>query len=244
MGFFYRVSSVLLLNLILVHARPENLFSSDSIQPTLDAPLDDASPLWSSDEFSSGSTTNPLDQDASFMSDIDSFDNSNNLFASNSIDLTALPSCESEGSLTDGVLQARDGASCLPKDTPKDIINLPIELFQDPEAYLRNNLGTPPTDQKNQPGQGNMQDEDMKSVVTTSDFQQDEESCPTEIFGPSNIPVCRNPFTGRMVSEVSSYAVTLYNVIPCRCFSSHFAAFRGNLSRLLTFLARRYPCMP
>lgn len=219
MFLFYRVSLVLVLSLVLAHSRHENLFSIDSTD-FLNAPSDDASPLWNSDEItpdSTGLTLNSLDQGVNFMSDTESNGNSNDLFASSSMDLIALPSCEAEGSLTDGILKARDGESCQPRES----IGSPTDLFQD----LRDSLSAPTKERNNQAGQGDPKDENRNVIFGISGFMEDEELCPTEIFGPSNIPVCRNPFTGRMVEEAGSYAVTLYNVLQCRCFFTQVAPF-------------------
>lgn len=238
---FFCVSPILSLYLILARARPENLFLLDSLHNSLDAPSDDVSFLWNPDETtldSTGLASNPLDQDIDLMGDVDSVGNSNDPFTSNIMGLTALPSCKSEGSQTDGVLKARDGESCRPKET----VDLPTEIFQDPEAYLRGNLDTP-KGQNNQHGQGDQKDENMNSGFLTPDFKEDEKICPSEIFGPSNIPVCRNTLTGVMDSEVASNAVTLFNAIPCRCCVTHFVPF-VELLAIVDHLARRYPGMP
>lgn len=219
MPFFYCVPAIFMVNLIVAHSRLEDLFTLDSSDLSLDAFSDDASSFWSADENTSGFislASNDLDQDPSFMSDINSLSSSNNLFASNSPDSTALFSCESEGSQLDGFLQARDG-SCPPQEN----FNLDLQLFQDPEGYLRDNINVPPKGQMNQPGQEGKQDENRYMDFLTTNFKEDEEKCPTATYGSSNIPVCRNPFTGRMEYEPSSFAVTLYNALPCKPL--HFA---------------------
>lgn len=236
MSSFIRVFAFLVLNSILAHARPQDLFTLDSPQFNLDAPYNDASSLLNSNDVTSDSTSlflDPLDQGIDFSSDMDSFGNSNNLFASNSMDLTALPSCKSEGSQTDSSLQARDG-SCQPQET----INLPTELFQDPFKFLRDNIGTPLRGQIRRPGQGDQKDENTNLIFFTSPFKDDEEACPTYFFGPSNIPVCQNPLTGHAEREVASNAKRLYNIISCQCRVTHFALF-VKLLAIADPLARR-----
>ena len=236
-----RVSLIFILNLILAHARPENLFTLDSPDLTLETSADDASPLWNSNDITSDFTDlvlDPLDQDINLISDIDSFDYSNDLFASNSLRFTAIPSCESEGSQTDSGLQARDGY-CQSHGT----IDLPTELFQDPAAFLRDNLGTPPTGQINQPGQGDQKDENTNSAFRASDFKENEQKCPIYMFGASNIPVCNNPLTGRVRRERASNAVRVINAVPCRCRVRHFALI-VKLLAIADILTRRYRGLP
>ena len=236
-----RVSSIFILNLILAHARPENLFTLDSPDLNLDISSDDASPLWNSNDITSGFNDlvfDPLDQDIDFISDIDSFDNSNNLFASNSMDSASLPSCNSESSQTDGGLQARDGF-CQSQET----IDLPTQLFQDPEAFLRGNLGTPSTEQINQPGQGGQQDEDTNSAFRALNFKENEQQCPGDMFGASNIPVCNNPLTGLVYRERASNAMRATNAVPCRCRVMHCTLI-VELHAIADLLARRYRGLP
>lgn len=217
MGFSLCISSILAFRLLLGHARPENLFLLDSTEPTLNSPSDDPEFLWNSKALTSSFsdlTANPSNQDINTIGGSDLFSNSDNLFASTSLDLTAFPSsCETEGSLTtnDGILQARDGGSCLPTGHEENI-DLPLELFSNPEGYLRDNIPNAPVGQMDQSGGVSMSIRDEFRIVN---FKDSEEICPSEIFGPSNIPVCSNPFTGRMVRERGQAALTLFNVIPC-----------------------------
>lgn len=211
------------MSLILAHARPENLFTSEPPQFNLDAPFDDASLQLNSNDVSSESTSlflDPSDQEIGFSSDMDSFGNSNNLLASNSMDLTVLPDCKSVGSQTNGGLQARD-EYCPPQGT----IDLPTDLFKDPLEYLRDNLGTPLRGQTNQPGQGVREDENTNSIYSKMQYQPNEEQCPTRLFRTSNIPVCENPLTGALQREIGSNAFRAFNVVPCQCHVTHFALF-------------------
>ena len=235
------VSPFLVINLILAHARSENLFTSESSQFNLDAPFDDASIQLNSNDVSSDSTSvflDPSDQEIDFPSDMDSFGNFNNLFASNTMDLTALPDCKAEGSQTDGGLQARDG-SCQSQET----IDLPTGLFQDGLEYLRDNLGTPLRGQINQPGQGAQKDENANPVYPQMHYQPNEEQCPTRLFRTANIPICENPLTGALEREIGSNAFRAYNVVPCQCHVTHFASFTG-LFVITDLPARRSSGMP
>lgn len=213
MSFFMRISLFLVLGSILAHARPENLFAFDSPQFDLNAPFDDASLPLNSKDFTSDSNSlfsGPSDQVIDFSSDLDSFGGSNNLCASNSMDLTALPDCKAEGSQTDSGLQARDG-SCPFQGT----IDLPINLFQEPLEYLNDKLGTPFRGQVNQPGQGSRKNEETNSVYPQMGNQPNEVKCPNNLFGESKIPVCNNAFTGSVEQEAGSNARRVNNGVLC-----------------------------
>lgn len=230
MGVFLCISSILAFRLILAHARPENLFLLDSTEPTLNSAWDDPDLLWNSNGVTSSFSdlaANPLNQDINILGGSDLWSNSDDLFASTSWDLTAFPSsCETEGSLTnDDALQARDGRSCLPEKGQEENIDLPVELFSNPEGYLRDNIPKVPVGQTDQPGEENIGIRDEFRIVN---FKDREEICPWELFGPSNIPVCHNPYTGRTFRERGKIVIKLLNIIPCKCFV--FANFAPPLS--------------
>lgn len=216
-------SSLSLLIVFFAHVRSEDLF-----------PPDDASSLWSLDDPANSASVdlvvNPSDLDLDTVSIPGSFelsdpsDSSDDLFASDlsaSSDLVALPACESEGILANDDLQAREERSCKNPDENLDL-NLPVQLFQDPVRFLRDSLRTPPVGQGDRPtDQGSPEDEPGDSKAATR-YPPNEDVCPSEVFGSSNIPVCDNPYTGTTVQELHSYALLAINTIPCRCSVSHY----------------------
>lgn len=236
MCFFFRISCFLVVNLLLVDARPQGLFqvdSSDSLwNDQLNDPWDDPvtdpasnNLFLDSNEYTSDGidlALNPVEEDSTTDGDSNTSTDWDNLFASTTPpDLSALPNCESQGSLTDGLLQARDGEVCAPKKQ-EGTINLPTELFQDPAGYLQREFQKPPLGQTDQPDKSTSNDEELnfgsflQNRPAALTFKEDSDRCPSRNFGLSNTPVCDNPHTGDAVQEPGQTGFTLYNVAPCK----------------------------
>lgn len=222
----FRSGFVAALSLIIVYGRPEDSYSLDSLDSTfsrensysfdsLDSTLTDPafdnfyldSPEF--DAFSPNNPVYPLDQDSNTYS----------------WDLASLPNCETQGSLTNDFLQARDETLC-PTNEPEGNVNLPTQLFQDPLQYLNDGLKTPPVGQDAQPGPG-LTDEDFnfnafvrnrpKAVLN---YVEDESICSRRRYGLSNTPVCHYPNRGSTPSAGVEGEYTLYDVSPCKYFIS------------------------
>lgn len=220
---YFRCVLVAALSHIFVHGRPENsysfdfldskftpenLFSFDSLDSTLNDPASDSfyfdSPEF--DKFSPDDLIDPLDQDST----------------TSSWNFASLPHCETQDSLANNFLQARDGTLC-PTNEPKGNVNLPTELFQDPLQFLNDGLKTPPVGQD---GSG-LKDEDFdfnafvrnrpKSVLNYAD---DESICSRRTYGLSNTPVCHYSNRGSTPSSGIDGEFTLYDVSPCKCLVS------------------------
>ena len=211
-----RLPFIAVLSVLLAHALADDLFAMAPTDATLKNDwLDEASPLWSSDDSSLGLfdlAANPLVQDFSTTSDADPFSISEDLFASDPLDLAALPACGIGDSLTSDALYARDGGSCT---NPEGAIRLPLELFQDPVGFLRDKIRIPPVGQTNQPTNQGSEDDRVPPSAYTSDLKPDEEICPPDKFGPANIPVCANPYTGYFSRKDRSLRFNLINALAC-----------------------------
>lgn len=218
MHFFLGVSAAV-LNFIFVLARPDNSYSLDSLdsldslEPSLNDPgsnnlFGDSSEL---DEFPSDYTVDPLNQD----------------FTMDSWDSASLPKCETQSSLTDDFLQARDETSC-PTKKPEGNLDFPTGLFQDPLQVLGDGLKTPPVGQQGQPDSGS-EDGDLnfnafinnrpKAAIT---YSEDQNICPPEIYGLSTTPVCHYPNRRMSAAGGQEGGFTLFDVSPCRCFIAGF----------------------
>lgn len=197
------------LSFMSVYGRPENLYSFDSLEPGFTDPTSadlflDSPEL---DSFSSVDLIDPLDQDST----------------TESWDFASLPNCETQGSLIDDFLQARDGTSCPPKE-PEGNVNLPTGLFQDPLQFLNDGLQTPPVGQNDQPDSG-IQDLNFdfnafvrnrpKSILN---YPEDNSICPPQMYGLSTTPVCHYSNRGSSPSDGQEGGLTLYDVSPCRYF--------------------------
>lgn len=207
------------INLILPHVRTQDLFALNSNTPTwnawdasdaLDDPVHDAGFL----------SANSVLQDNDMLSDPIWLENSDNLFSSNAWDLSARPSCDTTGSLTDDdMLQSRDLGSCN-NNHENEKFNLPTDLFENPEDVLRGIVipaepeiqYDPETDQ---PGQYAQRYEQKLQAKLTEDLKPNDGVCPPEVYGPFNIPVCSNPFTGHASQDPATFLWHLLNVIPC-----------------------------
>ena len=213
------------LTFILVQARPENSYSFDS--------LDSFDSFDSFDSIESNWSDPAPDDLFSDLPEVDDYssdyiaDLPNQDLITPSWDWASLPSCDSQSSLTDDFLQARDAASCPPKE-PEGNPKLPTDLFQDPLQFLDNNLKTPPTGQDNQPNLHNQNDDlNFNAFMGTRpasmlDYPEDESICPPIIYGLSNTPVCHHPDRRSSLSDGSHSVLTLYDVTPCRCLISSF----------------------
>lgn len=222
MWFLLYLAATLAVELMFAHARPQNLLTGDSIQPRSAAPeVDDASSLWISDDLKSVSpdlSANPSVQELDTANDLDIFRTSDDLFGSDSTDLSALPACENTSSLTDNVLRAR--GSC--DSGYKPPLNLPNKLFQDSELFLQQNIRTAPAGQMQQPARPDEKVYDSWPTIWTGKNEPDETICPTRVFGSSKIPVCSNGITGRVIPLVNTLAQNLENILPCMCFIRQF----------------------
>lgn len=219
--FFSLSVSFSVLNVILVYARPENLFSWGSTEPG-----------WTEAGWNDDSLNDPLSDPSenNLFSDSPDLDGFASDFTLDSWDFASLPnSCETQGSLTDDFLQARDGTSCSP-EKPEENLNLPMGLFQDPLQYLNDGLKTPPVGEKDRVGQENeggdlnfnaFMNSRPKSTLT---HDVDESLCPPERYGLSTTPVCHYPNRG-LSTAAGVDGTTLYDVTPCKCFISSFQSF-------------------
>lgn len=206
--FFSLRVSFSVLNVILVYARPENLFSYESTGSD-----------WNEAGWNNDPLNDPLEGNLfSDSADLDAFASD---FTLDSWDYASLPnSCDTQGSLTDDLLQARDDSSCPPKKKEENI-NLPTGLFQDPLQYLNDGLKTPPKGEEDRPGQesqggdfnfGAFMNSRPKSALP---YNVDESLCPPEAYGLSTTPVCHYPNRG-LSTAVGATGTTLYDVSPCR----------------------------
>jgi hypothetical protein len=234
MRFLLIVSFVTVVgNLTPVDCRPEDLFSLD------DAVGDDAD-LFPLEGLYASSTSELQPSDLAVKSDSalseddtdTSIFNANNLFTAenDSLGPSPLPLLQSSSAcgtkqsntLTNEdilQLQARGDASCPPPKS-NDRIDSLVDLFQDPEGWLRRNL--PPTQapvgQVNQPGPD---DDELNFEAFLNNrpiaflFEEDTSKCPSEIFGLSTTPVCHRFEQHSAFREPGSWH-TLYNVDPCQ----------------------------
>ena len=216
------------LTFILAHAQPDNFFLSEFMDPTL-SEVDDTS--WNSDGLISGLpdfASNQVNQD-----ETDLFPNSDDhVDGTNLWDLASISdSCGIEESSTNDLLPVRDGTSCASQEGKVD---LPIELFQDPEGYLRQTLRAPPAGQADQSGQGNKEDGDLgfgafirnRFPPISRPLASDDESCDRGKFGVPTTPLCSNPFTGSVNKDMTAgNSFTLTDAVPCRCLFHFFFRF-------------------
>ena len=213
--FLLHLVATLAIEPMFAHARPQSLLTGDSIQLRSAAPpVDDASSLWISDDLNSVSpdlSANPFAQELDIASDLDIFRTSDDLFGSDSTDLSALPVCENTSSLTDDVLQAR--GSCDSGYQPS--LNLPSNLFQDSELFLQQNIRTAPAGQMQQPAQPDKKVYDSWPTIWADKTEPDETICPTRVFASYKIPVCSNGITGRVIPLDYTLAQNLENILPC-----------------------------
>lgn len=226
---FGLVSLVTVWNFALVGSRPTDLFSSDApigndVGLFTSEGLDPGTSIFNSNDlaFNSELTTSNLDTGTSMA-------NLNDLFPTEDYSLSAIPSlqsasgCEIDNSLTqiddDGLLlRARDNALCPSPETKATFDSLG-DLFQNPEAWLNQNVRPKkaPTGQADSPGKDNANLDFaafLNSRASPFFFREDEELCPAKIFGFSNTPVCFNAALGTMQREPGSW-VTLRPVTAC-----------------------------
>lgn len=212
--FFSSLSFLVGLHFILAPARSEKFLFSEPTEPNFndlgdvaifnlgeDDPLNNA--YLNPDEFTwdvFDPALNPINQDE----------------ADTLINLAKLPdSCGTKDSLTNGVLRARDGASCSPR---KDHVNLPNGPFQDPSVL--------PLPSESLDG-GNIEEGDlgfgtfMRNRFSVAPLEPNPQICDPRIFGLSDVPMCNNPLTGSVAKEPSQiYQYKLINAVACRCFIS------------------------
>lgn len=221
-SYSLRVTVVLSLNLMLAYAQLDNFFLSESMEPTLNDQMNSdfftsSLPAFAPDQINQGAT--------------DLFPGAIDLAPSTDLlDLASLPDpCGSEESLSNDLLQARDEEACTSRGGQVD---LPIELFEDPEGYLRDNLPTPPVGQADPFGQESKDDGDLGFGAFMRNRNQpapnlfddgDDQLCDRRTFGLSTTPMCSNPYTGlvsRDLSTMNSY--TLLDAVPCRSLFRFF----------------------
>lgn len=244
-SFVARLSFISVLNVILVaYARPENTFLSDPSGPLLllDDPLNDANSdnnhlLWDSDEIAFNIPD--LADIATTSGNTDTFiDTSNGLFTTNSLDPLILASaCDTQGSLSDDFLQARDEGSCAGRDKPAEAVNLP-KLFD--EDFLLQGLGAQLIRPSEEPNQGSGSEKSDagwaafgEAIPVDLQLQEDLQLCPGDLFLTSTTPVCENPVTGGVVYEFGQLHATLLNVIPCRCIILRVFFLSSSFFRIL-----------
>lgn len=210
--------SVSVLNFIIVGARPLDSYSFGSID---DSGLNDIWNLPSDDVNSNNVFEDPLPpNDSASDYTVEPLVSGGN---DDSWNFASLPNCgDTESSLINDFLQARDGTSCADPNKQPESLNLPTGLFSDPLPYLNNKLQTPPVGQKDQPDQGSPNDDQYdfnaftKNRLTTPlNYHEDDDTCPPGVYGFSVTPVCHYPNRG-MVPEAES-GFTLYDVTPREC---------------------------
>ena len=224
--FISSLSFLVGLHFILAPAQSENFLFSEPTEPNFNDLVDDAILNLSEDDPLNNAylnpdevtwdvfdpALNPINQD-----EADALINPNDHFAGpNLFDLANLPdSCGSKDSLTNGVLRARDGASCSPR---KDRVNLPNGPFQDPSVLP---LPSESLDE------GNIEEGDLgfgafiRNRFSVTPLEPNPQICDPRIFGLSNVPMCNNPLTGSVAKEPSQiYQYKLINAVSCRCFVS------------------------
>lgn len=221
---------------MVAYGRPEDLFSFDSNEPTGPISNDVDNFLLQSLSDHSNNDISPTDLVFNSANSINEYDaepynvEASNLFPdeNHSVDTDSLlqsaSACETDHRITwvdDGApyLQARDGASCTPSK-PKENIDSIMDIFQDPESFLRENI--PPTKvpvgQTNQPKQNdeNFNLEDfLHNRLVPLIFEEDGKQCPAEEFGLSITPVCLDSLKGSAIGSPGSW-FTLHDVEPCR----------------------------
>lgn len=235
------LSFIFVANVILAaHARPGNLFLSDSPESIQHGPLVDD--FWSLNELASvvpNVDPSPLAQDTRAETDnVNLFTNfSSDIFATDPSDSIIISSaCNTEGSLTDDLLQARDEGSCSTMEQPKQQdINLP-NLLDD--NFLPQGLGTSSTEQTEQSSQGTIDKQPGDpgwgayglGIPEALRLEENPELCPPDIFRASITPVCNNPSTGRIEYQFAKLYATMFNIIPrvyffCLFLSRFHASF-------------------
>lgn len=237
MDLFLFISCISFWPCILIDARPEDLFSFDSSnEPTGPVFNDvDITSLQSLNDpssneisptdlvFTSATSTNEYDADPYHLEVSDLFSEEDHPINTNPF-FQGASACETDGRLSwvdDGApnLQARDDASCRPSK-PKENIDSIMNIFQDPESFLRQNI--PPNKgsagQTHQPGQ----DDENFSLDTLLNnrpapllFEEDGNKCPIAEFGLSTTPVCLDSLTGSAIGSPGS-GFTLHDVEPCK----------------------------
>ena len=215
-----------------VKCRPENLFL-DSINQLGGNDVDFVLPERSGDFLDNNLNSNDLAFNSDLtlggsMTDASSID-SNDLFPPEDSTSETVPllqgstSCGTDVGLTTTdedvpLLQARNDALC-GSSTSRESLDGIINLFKDPEYWLRENIPPKqrPTGQTNVPGQ---YDDDFSPESLQNRqpipglFEDDEEKCPPEVFGLSVIPVCHNGLRKPSTQYPSGWT-DLYYVEPC-----------------------------
>ena len=269
MCFLRYFSFILVANVILVtQARREDLFLSDlsdlsdlsepdeflSDLPEplpLDSLVNDVypstDPSWSSNDWASDPdlALGTLSQDMTsetddaglfidFSSDLLATDPSNSILISSA--------CNTQGSLTDDYLQARDDGSCSNPDQQQDV-NLP-NLFD--ENFFPQGLESSSVEQTDQSSQAGADWAAYGLMIPASlRHKEDPQMCPPDIFLASITPVCNNPVTGRVEYETAKLYASIYNIIPCMYFMiCIFRPFSYPVSQLLIIFGRRHPYLP
>ena len=217
---FFGLPLLSILNSMLAQAHPESSLFSESIEPNLDNPADD--PYLMPAEFTSDFADLALDPANQETADL--FVGSNDPFTSTDLWDPALPSdsCPSEEEGMNGILRARDGASC---SLRKDNVDLPVELFENPEGYLQDMLSSPPIGQGDRYDQGSIENGDLgfedflrNRRLSIVPLEPNDQICDHRIFGKSNVPMCDNPFTGSVASlPGKGYQFNLIDAFPCEC---------------------------
>ncbi len=210
-----RLFIILSKTFFAVHARPEDLFSLDPFasnwnDPWMDENLENL--LWVSNDI-------PSSEDMIVLDDPDFFWDTDNLFGTDSLDLSMLASsCESVGSFTDDTLQARNGPSC--PATEPERYNLPT-ILDDPLRFLDHGLSIPPVGESSPPNEESSQGEDQESSTSTKNEpasflapERNEGICDPEKYEGRPIPVCDNPYTSPML-VLGDLVPILLNVIKC-----------------------------
>lgn len=120
------------------------------------------------------------------------------------------------------LVQARNDALCGPPK-PKESFDAIINLFKDPEYLLRDNVPGKkrPTGQTNEPGP-NDEDFGLENLQDRQPipglFQDDEETCPSKVFGWAIIPVCHDGLRKPSTQYPRGWT-NLYYIEPCMLLS-------------------------
>lgn len=215
---FISIASVILAT----DAVPGELFLSDPSELIQHDPLVDY--FWGSNELTSvpDLALSALAQDTIVRPDDTNLftDFSNDDFATDLSDfIISSSACNTEGSLTDDFLQARDVGSC--STTEEKLPN----IFD--ENFLPQGLGTSSVEQLEPSSQGTIGKQPGDpgwaayglSIPEALRLQEDPDLCQRDIFGVSITPVCHNPVTGRVEYETAKLYATLFNIIPCMHFT-------------------------
>lgn len=212
MQIFLCLSYISILQVTLVaHARPENLFLSDSSALDINADLKDDS-QWRVSTLPDPAINSPALDTTTSNDDKDLFTNSlDPLLTSGPEDPFLLSSaCNTRSGLTDDSLQARGEGSCSPPKPQADL-KLPNNIYD--TDFLPQGIGS--AESARSEAAGGREDDIGLTLPEAFRLKQDPQLCPTEIFLASTTPVCNNPITGSIEIDASNLYRYMLNLLPC-----------------------------